>query len=570
MRSLIPLLPLLAVAATTNPGPSEPSGPPFDLVIEHGRIIDGSGNPWYRADVGVRGGRIVAIGRLAGSPARQRIDAHDKVVSPGFIDMMGASDWALLVDPRAASKLTQGITLSVSGEGSSVAPANERTLADDKGYMEKFGVKADWHTLGDFFRRLEAHPATMHFATFVGAGGLRDYVIGRENRPASSEEMAQMEKLADEAMRDGAMGVSTSLMYVPHRFASTEEIIALAKISAHYGGIYVTHQRSEGDGINASLDEIFRIGREAKLPVHIYHLKTMYRQNFGRMPNVIRRIEAARAEGLDVTADAYPYVAAGAGLFDLLPLWTREGKLEEVLARLRDPKARERVKKDLTVSTTEWENEYYGAGGAEGILISGVLHPSLNSLVGKRLSEVARERGQDPVDTLMDIVLEDRGATSMVSFIMDEPDVRLALEQPWTAFCNDSTIAATDGPLSEGKPHPRAYGSFPRILGRYVREEKRITLEAAVRKATSLPAQVLGIRDRGLVREGFWADLVVFDPDTIADRATYEQPHQYSLGIDYVFVDGSLVLDHGHVTDARPGKVIRGPGYHAGPSHPNP
>ncbi|HXB55642.1 MAG TPA: D-aminoacylase [Vicinamibacteria bacterium] len=537
-----------------------PEKPSFDLIIESGRIVDGSGNPWYRADVGVRGGRIVAIGRLKGATALRRIDALERVVAPGFIDLMGSSDWQLLVDPRAASKVTQGITLSVAGEGTSVAPANERTV-EDRASMKRFGVKPDWRSLADFFRRLEANPPAIHFATFVGAGGLRDLVIGRENRPATPAELAEMQLLADEAMRDGALGVSTSLMYVPHRFASTEEIVALAKVAARYGGIYATHQRSEGDGINASLDEVFRIAREAKIPTHIYHLKTMYRQNWGRMPNVLRRIEAARGEGLDVTASVYPYVAAGAGLFDLLPLWAREGSLDAVLTRLRDPSARERIKKDLTVSTLEWENEYYGAGGAEGFLISDVINPSLKPFVGKRLAEVARERGQDPVDALMDLVVEDKGGTGFVSFIMDEPDVRLALKQRWAAFCNDSPIQATDGPLSQGKPHPRAYGSFPRILGRYVREEKLMALEEAIRKATSLAAQILGVRDRGLVREGFWADLVVFDPDKIADRATFEQPHQYSAGIDFVMVDGELVLDDGRMTNARPGKVIRGPGY---------
>jgi len=554
------VLSLTVIACSRTPSP--PVSAAYDLLIVNGRIIDGSGNPWFRADVGIRGGRIAAIGRLGDAPATRRIDARERVVAPGFIDLMGGSDWTLLVDPRAASKVTQGITLMVAGEGSSVAPANERTLAQEKPFFDRYGITPDWRTLEDFFRRLEARPPAIHFATFVGAGGLRDLVIGRENRPATLAEMAEMERLATQAMEQGALGVATSLMYVPHRFASTEEIIALARVAARYGGIYATHQRSEGDAIDASLDEVFRIAREANLPAHIFHLKTMYRQNWGGMPRAVERIETARRDGLDVTADVYPYVAANAGLDALLPLWAREGGTEKMLERLRDPGERQHIKKDMGVSTAEWENEYYGAGGAEGFLISDVLNPALKPLVGKRLSVIAREQKKDPLDALMDLVLEDQGATSFTSFIMDEPDVRLALQHSWSAFCNDSGIQATDGPLSAGLPHPRAYGSFPRILGKYVREEKLLSLEAAVRKASSFPAQILGLRDRGLLREGFQADLVIFDPATVADRATFEKPHQYSTGIEAVVVGGEVVVEQGRITEARPGKVIRGPGFH--------
>jgi dihydroorotase/N-acyl-D-amino-acid deacylase len=327
--------------------------------------------------------------------------------------------------------------------------------------------------------------------------------------------------------------------------------------------VYATHQRSEGDGIDPSLDEVFRIAREASIPAHIFHLKTMYRQNFGRMPAVIQRIEAARRDGLDITADVYPYVAASSSLDALLPLWARDGGREKMLARLQDPHQRARIKEDLKISPLEWENEYYGAGGAQGFLITDVTNPALKPLVGRRLSDIARDQNKDPVDVIMDLILEDAVPPMFVSFIMNEPDVQLALRQPWAAFCTDSSIQAMDGPLFEGSPHPRAYGAFTRVLGHYVRDERVLALPDAIRKATSLPAQFLGIRDRGLVREGFYADLVIFDPDTVADNATFEKPHQYSAGISYVLVNGEVVVDHNRISAARPGMVLRGPGFSA-------
>jgi N-acyl-D-amino-acid deacylase len=542
-------------------GGSRDSDGPYDLLIVNARVVDGTGNPWFWADIGIRGDRIVAIGGLKRSTARRTIDAHGRVVAPGFIDLMGASDWELLVDPRAASKLTQGITLMVSGEGTSVAPVNERTLRDQKPYFDKYHITPSWRTLEEFFRLLEANPPAIHFATFVGAGGLRDLVVGKENRAATSSELAEMQRLTAQAMEQGAMGLSTALMYVPDRFASTDEIISLAKVAASYGGIYATHQRSQGDGMQSSLDEVFRIAREAEIPAHIFHLKIAYRQNWGGMGKAVQRIEAARSEGLSVTADVYPYVAASADVDALMPLWAREGGSEKMLQRLRDPALRQRIKNDLKVSTTEWENEYYGVGGAEGILITDVLEPSLKPLVGRRLSEIAKEQNNDPVDVLMDLLLKNGGPVRFVSFITNEADLRLALQQNWAAFCNDSGISALDGPFADSFPHPRAFGAFPRILGRYIREDHVLTLEDAVRKATSLPAQILGLRYRGLVREGFYADLVMFNPETIIDRATYERPLQYSVGVDNVLVDGVVVLDEGHITTARPGKVLRGPGF---------
>ena len=532
----------------------------FDVLIVGGRIMDGSGNTSYHADIGIRNKRIIKIGRLGMATAKQKINADGQVIAPGFIDLMGQSDWLLLVDSRAASHLTQGITLEVSGEGESVAPTNSRLLREQEPFFAKYGIKPNWTMLEDFFRELEKHPPAINFATFVGAGTLRKLVIGDDNRPATPGQLKQMEDLAAAAMEQGAFGISTALMYAPGRFASTVELIALAKVVARYNGVYVTHQRSEGDGIDSSLDEIFRIAREANIPAHIFHLKTMYRQNFGKMPVVIRRIEAARREGLDITADVYPYVAASASLDALLPLWARDGGREPMLQRLRDPVQRARIKKDLKVSTTEWENEYYGAGGAAGFVITDVTNPGMKSLVGRRLSEIAQEQKKDPVDVIMDLILEDAAPPEFVSFIMEESDVRLALQQSWAAFCTDSPIRALDGPLFEGSPHPRAYGAFTRVLGHYVREEHLLTLEDAIRKATSLPAQLLGLQDRGLIREGLYADLVIFDPEKVIDRSTFERPHQYSAGISYVLVNGEIVVDHGQISSARPGMVLKGSG----------
>jgi len=535
--------------------------PPYDTIIANGRIVDGTGNPWFRGDIGIRNARIEALGQLSKADAKQRIDVEDRVVCPGFIDMMGTSDWHLLVDPRCASKVTQGITLMVSGEGASVAPVNEKMIAERRPYFERFGIDPDWHTLDDFFLRLEANPPAINFATFVGTGGLRAMVVGRENRPATEEELSRMESLTAEAMENGAFGVASALMYVPDRFNSTEELIALARVAARYGGIYITHQRSEGDAIEESLSEVFLIAREANIPAQIFHLKTMYIQNWRKMEGVVERIGQARKEGLDITADVYPYVAASAGLIALLPPWAREGDFEEIMERLRDPEARAKIRKELAVATSEWENEYHGAGGAEGFIISDVMSKDLKPLVGQRLSDIAREREDDPRDVIMDLILEDWSSPAFISFIMDDKDVELALKQPWAAFCTDSGIAAPDGPLSDFLPHPRAYGAYARIIGRYVREKKIMRLEEAIRKATSLAAQTLGLQDRGLLKKGFFADIVIFNPETIIDKATFENPHQYSEGIDYVFVNGEIVLDHGEITDKRPGKVVRGPGF---------
>lgn len=539
----------------------------FDLLVTGASVLDGTGRAGFRADVGIEAGRIAALGSLAGMPATQKLEADGRLLAPGFIDLLGTSDWTLLADARAASKITQGITLMVAGERFSAAPMSAERRREEQPRMDRFGVVPEWTSLEDFFARLEASPPALNFATFVATGSLRDVVMAREDRPASESELAAMKELAAAAMEDGAMGVASALSYVPHRYATIDELVALASVAASYGGIYATHQRSEGDDIEASLDEVFRIAAQASVPAHIFHLKTAHARNAGRMREVAGRIEAARARGLAITADVYPYEAACGNLRALLPPWVREGGLEATLARLRDPSLGERIVAELGTPGTRWDNEYLGAG-PDGITIAETFSDSLAHAVGWRLSDLAARDGRDPRETLLDLLLEDQGRTRIVSAIMDAADVALAVRQPWTAFSTDSEHRAIDGPLATGRPHPRAFGAFPRVLGRYARDTSMLSLEEAVRKSTALPASILGLRDRGVIREGFHADLVVFDSDTVIDRATYEEPCQYSAGIDYVIVGGQVVVDQGRITAARPGRVVRGPGYSGqGESH---
>jgi N-acyl-D-amino-acid deacylase len=529
-----------------------------DLLISGGRVVDGTGAPWARADVCVVGDRIAAVGKLGSVEARRRIDASGLVVAPGFIDMLGQSEYNVLVDNRAASKITQGITTEITGEGSSAAPINARMVEEAKAVWDHYGVRPDWTTLEGYFRAFERARPAINLGTFVGAGGVRDLVIGKDNRPATAEELGAMEAAVAQAMEDGAFGVSTSLQYVPDRFASTEEIVALARVAARYGGRYITHQRSEEDDIDQSLDEVFRIAREARLPVEIYHLKTSGRRNWGRMPAVLKRLERAREEGIDVSADQYPYTASANALDASLPLWAREGGHEKLIARLQDPATRARVRKDFLAETADWAD-----GGPSRILVTSVLDPGLKKYEGKTIEEIAREQGKDPLDALIDLVIADRANVGRITFSMSEDDVRAALAHPLVSMGTDYGAVAEDGIFSKEKSHPRAWGSTARILGKYVREDKVLRLEEAIRKMTSLPASRMGLSDRGLVRPGMIADLVLFDPGTVRDRSTFADPMHYSEGIPYVAVAGQLVVDGGRITEARPGRVLRGPGYRA-------
>jgi len=540
-----------ALIAAASPRPAS-----CDLLFAGGRVVDGTGAPWSRADVCVVGDRIAAVGNLQGVPASRRIDAAGLVVAPGFIDMLGQSEYNVLVDPRAASKITQGITTELTGEGSSIAPVNARMIAADRDVWAHYGVTPEWTDLDGYFRAFERARPTINLGTFVGAGGVRDLVIGKDDRPASADELKAMEAAVARAMEQGAFGLSSSLMYVPDRFASTDELIALAKVAARYGGSYITHQRSEEDAIDASLDEVFRIAREARLAAQIYHLKTSGKKNWGRMPHVLKRIEEARESGLDVSADMYPYPASSNALDASLPLWVREGGHEKLLARLQDPATRAKAKKSFLEENPDWPD-----GGGTRIMIVSVLDPALKKYEGRTLEEIGRAEGKDPFDVMVDVVVADKANTGKITFSMSEDDVRTALKHPLVSLGTDSGARATDGIYAQEKSHPRAWGSASRILGRYVREEKLLPLEEAVRKMTSLPASRMGLADRGILRPGMMADLVAFDPATVKDRSTFADPLHYSEGIPYVAVNGRLVVDGGRLTGERPGRVLRGPGW---------
>ncbi|HEX3248963.1 MAG TPA: D-aminoacylase [Pyrinomonadaceae bacterium] len=535
--------------------------PPYDLLIRGGRVVDGSGRAAYTADIAIKDDRIVKIGDLSQATAKHTIDARGLVVAPGFIDMLGQSETYVLIDPRANSKVMMGVTTEITGEGESIAPINDRQIKEQEDFLRRFNLTIDWRTLDEYFKRLEKQGSGVNLGTFVGATQVREYVVGYDDRPPTPQELDQMKKLVADAMRDGALGVSTSLQYVPARFAKTDELVELAKVAHQYGGIYATHQRSEANTIDASLDEVFEIAQKAQIPAEIWHLKTAYKKNWGRMAHVLARIKQARDRGLDVTADIYPYIAGSTALTACLPPWALEGGTEKMLARLRDQQTRERLKKEIAADQTEWENIYLGSGGPGGVLIGSVVNRELEPLQGKRISEIAAQQKKDPLDAVFDLILADHGQTGAIYFMMSEADMRAAMQSPFVSFCTDSGARATDGPLAGSKSHPRGWGSYPRILGHYVRDEKLLSLETAVHKMTGAPAARVGLHDRGLIKEGMFADITVFDPAKVIDRATFESPNQYPTGIEYVLVNGKISVDKGERTPALAGRVLRGPGY---------
>lgn len=534
---------------------------PYDLLLVGGWIVDGSGNPRYRGDVALRGERIANVGYLPGVAARDTLDVRGLVVAPGFIDMLGHSETNVLIDSRAVSKVTQGITTEVTGEGGSVAPLTDALVAEDSAYLKRYALDVDWRDLDGYFTHLRRTGSAINIATFVGATQVRRVVIGDGDRHATTDELARMVALVDTAMMQGALGVSTSLIYAPAVYAPTEELIALARAARRHGGIYATHMRNEGARIDDALDETFRIAREADIPVEIWHLKVAGQPNWGRMPRVLARIDSARAAGIDVTADQYPYIASATGLDATIPSWAHAGGTDSLLARLRDPAARTRIRREMLSDEGRGENMFRGPGGADGILIASVFEDSLRDLQGKRVGEIARARRRDPVETIFDILLADRARTGAIYFSMYEQDLRAALTTWWVAVNTDYGSVAPDGPFGATRPHPRTYGAFTRILGRYVRDERLLTLEAAIRKMTSLAAQRVSLSDRGMLRPGMYADITVFDPRTVADSASFEDPHRPSVGIVHVFVNGQAVLSNGRLTDARPGRGLVGPGY---------
>jgi N-acyl-D-amino-acid deacylase len=551
----------IMLLTSSLPFASKAAPPDYDIIIRNGRVVDGTGRSAFNADVAINGDRVARIGILRGAQAKRTIDARGQLVAPGFIDMLGQSEQFLLIDPRAMSKVMMGVTTEITGEGESIAPLNDHILKEQEDFNRRFNLTVDWRTLDGYFRRLAKQGSGVNLSTFVGATQVREYVIGYDDRPPTPAELEQMKKLVADAMKEGALGVSTSLQYVPARFATTDEIVELAKVAHQYGGIYITHQRSEANAIDDSMKEVFEIARRANIPVEIWHFKTAYKQNWGRMPEMLRRIQAARRRGLKITADVYPYVAGSTSLSACLPPWALEGGTDRMIARLRDKQTRERLIREIATDSRDWENIYLGSGGPSGILIASVVNRNLERWQGKRLSEIATEQKKEPLNALLDFIIADHGQTGAIFFMMSESDMKAALKSPFVSICTDNGARATDGPLAGSKSHPRGWGTYPRILGRYVRDEHLMPLEFAIHKMTGLPAANVGLKQRGLLREGYFADITIFDPKTVIDRATFEDPNQYPVGINYVIVNGQIEVDSGQRTPALAGRVLRGPGY---------
>ncbi len=524
----------------------------YDLLIRGGRIVDGTGSPWYLGDVAIQGDRIAAVGRLAGAQARDTIDATGLIVAPGFIDMLGHSEYPLLRNGQAVSKITQGITSEITGEVSSVVPVNENTLRE---LGEDVRRRVTWTDLDGYFAALEQARPAINLGTYVTVGSVRRYVMGDANRPATPAELERMRGLVARAMEQGAMGLSTGLIYAPASYASTEEVAELAKVAGRYGGGYASHIRSEGDRLVEAIEEAIRIGETGGTWVQIHHLKASGKRNWGKMPQAVAAIEAARARGVDVTADQYPYPASGTGLDAIIPNWAHAGGTDSLLARLADPASRARLRAELAEGGTDWRIGE-SSGGPSGVMIANFDTDSLEKYEGRRLSEIAELRRQPVVDVLFDLLLADSARPAAIYFSISEEDIEHAMRQPWVSVGIDAGARAADSTVTE-RPHPRAYGSFPRILCRYVRERRVITLEDAIRKFTSLPASRVGLDDRGVLKAGTFADLTLFDPATVCDRATFERPVQTSVGIVHVIVNGVPVVRNSQVTGARPGRPLR-------------
>ena len=563
----------LDTAAAAEKSPSSPSftsstsstSVNYDLLIRNGHILDGTGNPWYAADVAIQGDRIAAIGDLREAHAKREIDAQGQIVSPGFIDMLGQSESSLLLDNRSLSKLSQGITSEITGEGGSIAPQNEKTLAPLKPFLDQFKFTVDWTTLDGYFRRLEKQGTPLNIGTYVGSAQVREAVIGDDDRAPTPAELTQMEALVEQAMKDGALGVSSALIYPPNIYAKTDELIALAKVASKYGGLYATHMRSEGASETQALSEAIRIGREANLPVEVFHLKVSGKPRWGNMKNVVATIQSARDSGLDIAADMYPYPAGATALASALPPWVADGGTQKLLARLEDSAVRARIKKELSAGDhPDWENLYYDCGGGSGILLASVQKPELKEFEGKTVADVAKAWKKSPEDALMDFVLADSAQTGAIYFMASEEDIKTGLAQPWTSIGLDANEMSLDGPIFEPHTHPRAFGAMPRFLGHYVRDQHLMPLEAAIRKITSLPAQREHLQNRGLLKLGYFADVTIFDPAKIIDRATFTKPTLLSEGIAYTIVNGQIEYDHGKLTGATAGKVLRGRGWQPG------
>jgi N-acyl-D-amino-acid deacylase len=533
----------------------------FDVLIKNGVLYDGSGNKPYSGDVAIRGDRIAAIGKLENATAKTVIDAKGLAVSPGFINMLSWATETLIVDGQSQSDIRQGVTLEVFGEGWSMGPLNDAMKAEQKEQQGDIKFDITWTSLGDYLEHLEKKGISPNVASFVGATTVRIYVLGYDDRAPNPEELKKMQDLVREAMEEGALGVGSSLIYAPAFYAKTDELIALCKIAAEYGGMYISHMRSEGNQLVEAVDELIRISREAKLPAEIYHLKSGGTENWKKMDEVINKVEAAQKEGLRISADMYMYTAGATGLNASMPPWVQEGGYKQWVERLKDPATREKVKQEMSTPTDKWENLFFLSGSPDRILLVGFKNDALKPLTGKTLAEVAKMRGKSPEETAMDLVIEDGSRVDTVYFLMSEDNIRKQVKLPWVSFGSDEGSYRPEGVFLKFNAHPRAYGNFARVLGRYVRDEKLVPLEEAVRRLSGYPAVNLKIKDRGLLKTGYFADVAIFDPAKIQDHATFEKPHQYSTGMVHVLVNGVPVLMNGEHTGATPGRVVRGPGW---------
>ncbi len=552
MRRVLILASLVVLSACARPD--------YDLIIRNGTVYDGSGADPVVADVAVNGDTIAAIGALADARGRKEIDASGLAVSPGFINMLSWATETLLIDGRSQSDIRQGVTLEVFGEGWSMGPLNDRMKKEELERQGDLKYDIQWTTLAEYLDYLVKHGISPNVASFIGATTVRVYVLGYEDRPPTPEELEQMRQLVRQAMEQGALGVASALIYAPGFYARTNELIELSKVAAEYGGMYISHMRSEGNQLLEAVDELISIARQAHVPAEIYHLKAAGRSNWNKLDQVIQKVEAAREQGLRITADMYTYTAGATGLSAAMPPWVQEGGFDAWVNRLKDPAIRKKVIREMRTPTNKWENLFL-ASGPENMLLVGFKSEKLKPLTGKTLAEVAAMRGTSPAETAMDLVIEDDSRVETVYFLMSEDNIKKKIALPWVSFCSDAQSLAPEGVFLKFNPHPRAYGNFARLLGKYVRDEGVIPLQEAIRRLTSFPASNLGIRRRGLLKPGYYADIVVFDPQKIQDHATYEKPHQYATGVIDVFVNGTQVLKDGEHTGATPGRVVHGPGW---------
>jgi N-acyl-D-amino-acid deacylase len=551
----------IAIAPLAEGKEKDPaSSASFDVVIKGGMLYDGTGGKPRIMDVALRGDRVAGLGNFPAERARTVIDAKGMAVAPGFINMLSWSTESLIEDGRSQSEIRQGVTTEIMGEGSSMGPLNDRIKERMRREQGDIKYEIKWNTLAEYLRYLEQRGVSCNVASFIGATTIREHVIGLEDKQPTPEQLEQMRQLVRQEMEAGALGIGTSLIYPPAFYAKTEELIELCKVAAKYQGKYISHMRSEGNQLLEAIDELLRISKETGIPAEIYHIKAAGQSNWGKADAMLAKIEAARKTGLKITANMYTYTAAGTGLDACLPPWTEDGGYPALFKRLRDPATREKIAAEVRTPSDKWENLYLAAGSPEKILLAGFKSEKLKPLTGKSLAEVAKMRGKDPIETAMDLISEDESRIDSIYFLMSEENVKKEITKPWVSFGSDEASQAPEGTFLKSNCHPRAYGNFARVLGKYVHEEKVLTLADAIRKLSGLPATNLGLDHRGFVQEGMFADVVVFDPATIADRATFEKPHQYAVGMKHVFVNGVQVLKDGEHTGAKPGRALWGPG----------